>query len=282
MNRILDRGENYQQLKGLPALAGIAAFPDAISKGLSIDECVGRLKRYRYALKRLHQIFNDHISSEPIYELKMVFSLHSHYCAEHVAALGTRVGEMREPPLGLDRVPDSRLGLLFDEIVGQRDTAQRIEAIYGLALPAMVRAMDRHIDETNPLADHPSVRVCRFALLELREMLDYGERAIGCLREADVSGRSAWIDSLSSLLAQAGGIDGTEAVPGHLAGVTIAPMCSAEPYEYDLEVRRDERFSDPFNMGVNAEIFLHTEGFDPAAKVLMLYFKRCGRSMYLR
>jgi len=274
MNRILDHGESYTQHKNLPTLAGIATFPDAIGKGLSVDQCVTRLKRYHYALRRLHETFNDHITSEAIYELKMAFSLHCHYCAEHVASLRKRVGEMRVPPLGLDKVPDKNLEFLFDEIRSQRNGASRVRAIYGLAVPALIAAMERHLAETNPLSDHPSIRVCRFALLELREMLDYGSQAITCLAEDQAEGTEEWISVLEKILAQAGGLDGTQEVSEIQRAEAIEPMCSAEPYRYDLEVKRDERFFDPFNMGVNAEAFLYTEEFDDSAKVLMMFYKR--------
>ncbi|MGB1745444.1 MAG: hypothetical protein ACPHL9_11215, partial [Limisphaerales bacterium] len=70
---------SYRSLHDLPPLAGVCDFKDAQRPGLSVEECVHRLKRYHYALKRAHQIFNNRIPSEPIYELKMAFSLHSHY-----------------------------------------------------------------------------------------------------------------------------------------------------------------------------------------------------------
>jgi hypothetical protein len=50
---------------------------EATKPGLSVEECVRRLKRYHYAFKRLHQIFTARITAEPIYELKMGFSLHA-------------------------------------------------------------------------------------------------------------------------------------------------------------------------------------------------------------
>src|SRR5580698_6376446 len=92
--------------KGLPTLAGLATLAEAAGPGLSVEACVGRLKRYHYAFVRLHEIFTAHITAEPIYELKTGFSHHAYLCAEHVTALRQRVGEMREPPLGLDVVPD--------------------------------------------------------------------------------------------------------------------------------------------------------------------------------
>ena len=53
------------------------------------------------------------ITAEPIYELKTGFSHHAYLCAEHVTALRQRVGEMREPPLGLDVVPDPMPRAIF-------------------------------------------------------------------------------------------------------------------------------------------------------------------------
>src|SRR5215468_5788785 len=107
---------------GLPSLAGIASLEGAMKPGLSVEECVRRLKRYHYAFKRLNQIFVARITAEPLYELKMAFSLHAHLCAEHVSALRKRVGEMREPPLGLDAIPHPALELFFNEILCAPDT----------------------------------------------------------------------------------------------------------------------------------------------------------------
>src|SRR3954471_12456708 len=105
------------KFKCLPPLAGVATVQRAMSPGLSVEEVVRRLKRYHYALRRLHQILTARITAEPIYELKTGFSLHAWLCAEHVQAMRNRVAEMREPPLGLDAVPDPNLEILFDEIL---------------------------------------------------------------------------------------------------------------------------------------------------------------------
>src|ERR1051325_5413781 len=100
-----------------PSLAGLCSMADAMRSGLSVEQCVTRLKHYHYAFKRLHQIFTARITAEPNYELKMAFSLHAYLCAEHVSALRKRVGEMREPPLGLEAIPDQGLEIFFDEIL---------------------------------------------------------------------------------------------------------------------------------------------------------------------
>src|SRR6266704_1025719 len=110
--------------RNLPGLAGLCSMAEAMRPGLSVEQCVTRLKRYHYGFKRLHQIFTARITAEPIYELKMGFSLHSHLCAEHTSALRQRVGEMREPPLGLEAVPDPNLQIFFDDILAVPTTEE--------------------------------------------------------------------------------------------------------------------------------------------------------------
>src|SRR5947209_11311186 len=94
--------KSYHPYRGLPAVAGLASMEQAALPGLGVESCVARLKRFHYALVRLHEILTARITAEPIYELKTAFSLHSYLCAEHVKALRSRVAEMREPPLGLE------------------------------------------------------------------------------------------------------------------------------------------------------------------------------------
>src|ERR687883_2135510 len=101
--------KSYQSYRGLPTLAGLATLAEAARLGLSVEACVSRLKRFHYAFLRLHEILTARITAEPVYELKTGFAHHSYLCAEHVEAVRTRVGEMREPPLGLEAVPHPAL-----------------------------------------------------------------------------------------------------------------------------------------------------------------------------
>ena len=255
----------------LPPLAGVCTLEEAQRPGLPVEECVRRLKRFHYTLKRLHQVFNNRISSEPVYELKMAFSLHSHYCAEHVAALRKRIGEMREPPLGLETLPDKHLEVFFDEILAAPTTGELFLGVYEVALPALRDALRQHLADTNPLADHPSVRLIRFALLEINEMIALGQATNDSLLDADQRAETEdWLGLLNNCLANAGGLDGT-AEP---AQQPVGRQRSAKPYQYDSVPRRDARFPDPFNMGVNAEAFLYDEQYPPEPKTLMMFYKR--------
>jgi hypothetical protein len=255
----------------LPPVAGITTPDQAMRLGFSVEDCVARLKRHHWAFRRLHEVFVKRLTAEPVYELKMGFSLHAHYCAEHAAAWRKRISEMREPPLGLDVVPDAALDAYFDEILCAPDTAALLFGLYGHAVPALHAALQHHQDQTNKLVDHPSYRICRFALIETAEMAAYGAQCVTALITPERRNELApWSGVLDRLLAQAGGLDGGASV----ADGIVERMFSIKPFVFVREPRRDERFADPYNMGVHAEVFLYDENMPPEPKTLMMYYKR--------
>lgn len=262
---------SYTSYLNLPPLAGLASFEEAAKPGLGVDESVDRIKRYHFALKRLMQILQARLTAEPLYELKMAFSLHSHYCAEHCTAMRERVAEMRTPPLGLEKIPDPHLELFFNEIQNAPTTGALLIGLYGHAFPALLRGLQRHVAETNPLSDHPSLRICRFAALEIAEAVEYGAQALTCLvDEAQNQQEAGWEELLQSLLDAAGDLDGaSEKQP-----FTRPLQYSLHPRPHEKLPKRDDRFPDPYNMGVHAEEFLYDPRFQSRDKTLMMYYKR--------
>jgi hypothetical protein len=181
---------------------------------------------------------------------------------------------MREPPLGLDVVPDPFLDAFFDEIGSAPDTASLLVGLYEHAVPALHAALERHMADTNCLFDQPSRRICRFALLEVADMQAYGAQAVSALVESKRREELAgWERLLRDLLANAGGLDGTEETPANRPGVPERQFSSGER-TYERAPRRDERFTDPYNMGVHAEAFLYDPAMPAAPKTLMMYYKR--------
>ena len=262
----------YTSYKGLPQLAGLCTVEEAAKPGLGVEECVRRLKRFHYAFKRLHQILTARITAEPIYELKTAFAHHAYLCAEHATALRTRIGEMREPPLGLEDVPHPALEAFFDEILAAPTTEELLEGVYYGAMYRIQTDCYRYKEQTNPLTDAPSRRVLKFALIELEEMCDFGIfTTLAEVRNGVPRGWSEWAETiLNPLLEAAGGIDGT----GPMSDALSPRHYSATPYAYDPVPQRDERFTDPWNQSVNAEAFLYDETKPARAKALMMLYKR--------
>lgn len=255
----------YRSCHDLPPLAGLCSMDEAAKPGLSVAECVRRLKRFHYCFKRLHEILTARITSEPIYELKTAFAHHAYWCAEHVAALRKRIGEMREPPLGLDDVPHPALEVLFDEIRAVQKTDHVVYGVYLTAIGTLLTEMADYVRETHPLTDAPSLRVLKFARIELEEMYRFGMASVPKL--GDIWPTRDWDQAVIRPLLEAA------KWPADQCG-ELPRRYSAQPWTYDPIPRRDERFTDLWNQGVNAEAFLYDETKPPRAKALMMLFKR--------
>jgi hypothetical protein len=263
--------DSYLGFAGLPPLVGLQAMGEAATIGLTVTESVARLKRVHWSLRKLHGIFVSRITSMPIYELKMAFSLHAHYCAEHVEEFATRVREMRQPPYGLETSPDASLDLFFDEILAAPSTEALLLGLYERAMPALIRALENVIADTNRLFDHPTYRICRLTLVEMQDVQQYGAEAVGCLvKDENRAELQQWLAILDRMTAAASDLDGTK----ESTGETVARHYSGTPYKYDPIPKRDERFKDSYNMGVNAEAMIFDPDIPPFPKTIMLYFKR--------
>lgn len=247
--------------RNLPPLAGLCSFDDARRAELSVEDCVNWMKRHHYLLVRLHEILTARITAEPIYELKTAFSHHAYLCAEHAGAIRKRVSELREPPLGLDVVPHEGLKLCCDEILASPSHVELLLGVYEVVVPRLIASLEEYLATTNPLADAPTVRITRFCLLEMHDLERFGKSVLECLVDNHDRLRLADWKSLLQLC-----FDATQPLP--------VPHFSATPYVYDPVPKRDPRFHDSYNGGVNPEAFLYDERFSPRDKTLMLFYKR--------
>jgi hypothetical protein len=244
---------------------------EAISKGLTVAESVARLKRYHWTAKRLSLILTSRIASMPIYELKMAFSMHAYYLAENVTPFFNRVREMRQPPYGMDVSPHPALDILLDEIQNAPTPEALAYGTYGVVIPAFVRALEKHIEDNNKLFDHPTYRVCRIALEDMKEIDEYGQKVLNALIDDSLKAQlQSWYSLLTDCLASMGDLDGTQPP----VQKPLEKMYSSQPFEFGFMPARDERFKDIYNMGVNAETFLLNTEIEALPKTIMLYYKR--------
>jgi hypothetical protein len=175
----------------IPELAGVATYESAAHVGYSVAENVQRLLRYHWTERRLMATLVAHIPSMPIWEAKCAMALHQWQSAEHVQALRARIAEMRNPLPNLDVAPaqDRVLDLdhVFDKLTRTRDARELVRGIYTVVYPAIASAYRTHIEDTNPLVDHPTRRLLRFALLEIEEAIAWGKAALPGIGEtADI------------------------------------------------------------------------------------------------
>ena len=265
----ISQSDPLNYFRRFPPLAGVCSFAEAERVGYSVDEAVTYLKRFHWAMRRIWHILISRITAEPVYELKMGYSYHAHLLAEQITALRSRVGEMREPPLGLEECPDAALDVFFDEILGAGATLETVVGVYAVALPALSADLRHYMQSTNPLVDAPSIRLLKRAADDFDGMIAWGRQSVEALAAASPKeGVSAATADFALFLAAAGGIAGRAQREG-----AVARRRSAKSFAYDPVPQRDERFPDPFNSAVNAEVMIHGN-FPDQIKALMLLYKR--------
>lgn len=258
---------------GIPELAGQCTWRDAARIGLSVEENVQRLLRYHWVEQRLFHTAIAHLPATPEWEVKCALSLHQYQDIEHVSALRRRVAEMRSPAPRMDVAPDAALDALMDEALRTRDTIELLAGIYGVIRPALAEAYRRHLAETNPLVDHPTCRLLRFALLEEDDAIAWGEGALAALLARDPDARAsaaAWQAHLRAWLAAAGGIAGAEA----RSDAPLPPARATAPFVPDTRPRRDARFTEPYNFNFPPHVVYNDPAIPPAERNLAQLCKR--------
>ncbi len=260
--------------RGIPPLAGVCSYETAARPGLSVERTVARLKRLNYVGRYLHEAAAAHLPRTPEWEVKCALGLHLWLDAEHCASIRARVGEMREPPLHLDAVPDERLRVGLEELLRAEDTIELVAGIYGAVRPALVATYREQLALLNPIFDHPTYRLLRTALREQEEMLAWGEQALAALTGTpEAAARAAdFVAHLQRFLAAAGGVSGEDAVDEDEE--LPASRWDGSEYAMDAEVRRDERFVDMFNVSADIGVYFTEEDRPADERAFALAYKR--------
>lgn len=258
---------------GIPPLAGLASYEQAARPGFSVDDNVDLMRRYNYAEARLYEISAAFLNPTPEWEVKCALSLHLYLDGEHSQSLRKRVSELRRPPLYLDKCPDDRLAALFDEALRAQNTVELLAGVYTVLRPALLDAYRRHMDETNPVFDHPTCRLLRIAIEEEEQMIEWGHAALDALLKTDEDRQAAdaWTGHLRAYLQAAGGIAGREDAPEDLA--LPEPRATGE-FVPVVDPRRDSRSGEIYNFHYRAnDVYLDQEA-DGDERVLALMYKR--------
>jgi hypothetical protein len=171
-------------LDAIPELAGIATYTSAARVGFSVADNVERLLRYHWFERRLMAAMVARLPSMPVWEVKCALALHQWLSAEHVEVLRNRIAEMRSPVPNFETPPDDpALGAqlaAFDSLPWLDDYAW-LSTVYGTLMPTLAGWYREHVHDTNPLVDHPTVRVLSAALHETDQSIAWGRSAIAAL-----------------------------------------------------------------------------------------------------
>lgn len=217
-----------------------AGLQNPKQQGLSVDQCAARLHRFAYAAERLMFLQASHIISTPERDVKVLLARLQYEDSQYASQFKARLPELRVSKKKAYQAPDASLQIVFDEAMYAANTVELLAGLTKVFKPALLEACRRYVNETNGLADYPTVRILKTVIAEVADGLRLLEAAYDDVvdtseKEAEAE---AWATTLCNLLAAAGGIDGTDEV-NHNA---LRPVRATTPYLIPKELTRDNTF----------------------------------------
>ncbi|MBM3835914.1 MAG: hypothetical protein FJ403_22150 [Verrucomicrobia bacterium] len=250
VSRPEDRAAAQERRKAYPY-----RFPrDArqLSGRFSVAENARRLLRYFYFERRLMQALGAWTLSIREFEVKLETGRHLFFHADAARQLRERLSEQEMRPKEIDQFRDAEIDRFIDEMLSAADAPELLVGIHQVVGRSLETAYRHHVDQTDPVADAPTLRVLRRILVDYEPMLAWAEAAIAAYVAGgiDESRLASWRWHLQRVLGSIGGVTGVEA-----RNAEPSPMRIAEkPFERGTAPLRDARF----------DTFKHTGDYDRA------------------
>ncbi len=128
--------------------------------GYDVDVNATRFSNYFHVLREMVHFSNGWMPLVPEWERKYALGDHVHDDARALTKIKRRLYELRTPS-DYPGAPSPELAGLLDRIAGAESAASYLEVAYGEAKPALIAAMRMHLDNLDPVADEPSLRLLR-------------------------------------------------------------------------------------------------------------------------
>jgi hypothetical protein len=215
--------------------AGIA---DVQRVTFGVEETRRRVQRLLYTERQLVHNGAGWLCNARSLEVKAALALHLWQDAEHLATLAERGTQLRAGDRALARVPDERLQQALSVALDAPDEVLFLAGTYRAIKPALIAAYQRHLAETHPLADQPTIRHLRLILHEEEEQIAFMEAALATLLDTPErrDAADAWVAHLQAWLSACGGILGNEpATPAPATREGVSFQLTPVP-------QRDDRF----------------------------------------
>jgi len=213
----------------------------------SVEENARRLLRFFYFERRLMQALGAWTLSIPEFEVKLETGRHIFYHADAARMLRERLHEQEKRLPDIDSFRDGEIDQLIDETLSAADAPELLVGIHQVLGRALQTAYRHHIDDTDSVADTPTIRVLRRILSDYEPMLEWAEQAIAAYIEggSDEARLGAWRWHLQRLLSSIGGVTGSDA-----RGEKPEPIRTQnKPFQRGTTPLRDPRFETFKNTG---------------------------------
>jgi Protein of unknown function (DUF455) len=140
--------------------------------GYDVDDNAARFSNYFHVLRELVHFSNGWLPLEPSFERKYCLADHLHDDARALKKINRRLYELRHPS-DYPGAPSPELEELLDRLAGADSTEEYVATAYGEAKPALLRAIRIHLEQLDPVADEPSLRLlCQLAERQERHVAE--------------------------------------------------------------------------------------------------------------
>lgn len=196
-------------------------------------------RRLYRALRETMRAMAGRICSVANWEAKKLLARHIWLDAEHADAIRNRVLELRFPRVDVDLEVDASLIRVLEKLPSTNSDEEFLGGVYRVMKPALLEAVDRYLQESDPLDDAPSHRPLTVVAMELRtELAEFD--AWWQSRPADTrAATEAWCTWLRDAIEHAGGIFGNDSGEALLEQVGLSDR---PRYEIPQLPARDPRW----------------------------------------
>jgi hypothetical protein len=151
--------------------------------GYDVDDNAVRFSNYFHVLRELVHFTNGWLPLEPSWARKYALGDHVHDDARALSKIKRRLYELRTPS-DYPGSPSPELEELLDRLAAANSAQAYIDVAYGEAKPALAAAMRNHLENLDPVADEPSLRLLGQVLArQERHVLELGEPASAASRD---------------------------------------------------------------------------------------------------
>jgi len=149
--------------------------------GYDVDDNATRFSNYFHVLRELVHFTNGWLPLVPSWPRKYELGDHVHDDARALSKIKRRLYELRHPS-DYPGAPSPELERLLDKLAAADSPSAYLEVAYGQAKPALVRAMRIHLENLDPVADEPSLRL----LTQVVERQDRHTAGHGASSDGDI------------------------------------------------------------------------------------------------
>jgi hypothetical protein len=135
---------------------------------LSIAASARRNGHHAWMAGRLFELMGTSVATTPELAPKLMLGRHCYHYAWHAELFTSLLPTPAEVhPYAVVEAPTAVVETMFASLEQLTTTAERLHAIYGVAVPMMLDSVREHLDQCNPVTDAPTMRVLDLVVHDL-------------------------------------------------------------------------------------------------------------------